>query len=228
MSGMRVLLVEDDPSVAAFVRSGLGDEGVEVEHAADGREGLRLAARGRFDAVVLDLMLPSLDGFGVVRELRKLGVSTPVLILTARDSVDDRVRGLDAGGDDYLVKPFAFAELWARLRALARRAEPPAPSTLRFADVTFDRARLQATRGARTLELTPKERAILEQLLLSAGAVVARDALIRAVWGYDFDPGTNIVDVHVGKLRKKLDAPGERALLHAVRGVGYRLSEDDS
>jgi DNA-binding response OmpR family regulator len=176
--------------------------------------------------VVLDVMLPSLDGFAIVRELRKLGVETPVLILTARDSIDDRVRGLDAGGDDYLVKPFAFAELWARVRALARRAEPPPPEVLRFADVTFDRARLTVKRGARALELTPKERAILEQLLLSAGAVVARDALMRAVWGYDFDPGTNIVDVHVGKLRKKLDGAGERPLLHAVRGVGYRLAEE--
>lgn len=223
---MRVLLVEDDPSVAAFVRRGLGDEGVAVEHAADGREGLQMAARERFDVVVLDLMLPSLDGFGVVRELRRLGVATPVLILTARDSVDDRVRGLDAGGDDYLVKPFAFAELWARLRALTRRSEAPPPTVLRCADLTFDRARLMVTRGARALDLTPKERAILEQLLLSSGAVVARDALIRAVWGYDFDPGTNIVDVHVGKLRKKLDGPGERPLLHAVRGVGYRLGEE--
>jgi two-component system OmpR family response regulator len=222
---MRVLVVEDDPGVAAFVRRGLTDEGAEVAHERDGRAGLTAAASGRFDAVVLDLMLPSLDGFGVLRELRRLGATTPVLVLTARDSVDDRVRGLDAGGDDYLVKPFAFAELYARLRALTRRAEPPPPARLTVGEVTLDRATLRATRGRRALDLTPKERALLEQLLLAGGAVVARDALIRAVWGYDFDPGTNVVDVHVGRLRKKLDGPGERPLLHAVRGVGYRLGD---
>ncbi len=220
---MRVLVVEDDPGVAGFLLRGLRDEGAEVEHAADGRSGLRAAASARFDVVVLDVMLPALDGFAVLRELRRLGCATPVLVLTARDSVDDRVRGLDAGGDDYLVKPFAFAELLARLRALTRRADPPPPAALTFADVTLDRATLRATRGRRLLDLTPKERALLEQLLLAGGAVVARDALLRAVWGYDFDPGTNVVDVHVGRLRKKLDGAGERPLVHAVRGVGYQL-----
>lgn len=223
---MRVLLVEDDVGVAAFIRRGLMDEGVEVELRGDGREGLTAAASERFDVVVLDLMLPSLDGFGVLRELRRIGVTTPVLLLTARDSVDDRVRGLDAGGDDYLGKPFAFAELFARLRALARRAEPPPPTCLRFAGVSLDRATLVARRDDRELDLTPKERALLEQLLLAGGAVVARDALIRSVWGYDFDPGTNVVDVHIGRLRRKLDAQGERPLLHSVRGVGYRVADD--
>jgi two-component system OmpR family response regulator len=222
---MRVLLVEDDPGVAEFVRRGLVAEGAAVEHASDGREGLRAAAAGRFDAVVLDLMLPRLDGFGVLRELRRLGATVPVLVLTARDSVDDRVRGLDAGGDDYLVKPFAFAELSARLRALVRRAEPPPPAQLAFLGVTLDRATLLATRGERPLDLTPKERALLEQLLLAAGRVVARDALLRAVWGYDFDPGTNVVDVHMARLRRKLDGAGEPPLLQAVRGVGYRLGD---
>jgi DNA-binding response OmpR family regulator len=220
---MRVLLVEDDPGVAAFVERGLSDEGASVELARDGRAGLTAAASGRFDAVILDLMLPQLDGFGVLRELRRLGNTTPVLVLTARDSVGDRVRGLDEGGDDYLVKPFAFAELHARLRALVRRAEPPPPAKISVGEVALDRETLRATRGRRELDLTPKERALLEQLLLAGGAVVARDALLRAVWGYDFDPGTNVVDVHVGRLRKKLDGAGEPPLLHAVRGVGYRL-----
>jgi DNA-binding response OmpR family regulator len=220
---MRVLIIEDDPGVRAFIRRGLVDEGVEVEEAVDGPAGLRGALSGRFDALVLDLGLPGRDGFGLVAELRRLGRKTPVLILTARDAIDDRVRGLDAGGDDYLVKPFAFAELYARLRALTRRGEPAPPARLAVGDLVLDRATMQVTRAGRTIDLTPTERALVEQLLLAGGAVVARDALLRTVWGYDFDPGTNVVDVHIGRLRRKLDGAGEPTLVHAVRGVGYRL-----
>jgi two-component system OmpR family response regulator len=220
---MRVLVIEDDPGVLGFVERGLTDEGVVVEVARDGRQGLRAASTGRFDVVVLDLGLPQLDGFGVLGELRRLGSAAPILILTARDAVEDRVRGLDAGGDDYLVKPFAFAELYARLRALARRGEPAPATRLCVGELVLDRLTLQVTRGARAIDLTPTERGLLEQLLLAGGAVVARDALLRTVWGYDFDPGTNVVDVHIGRLRRKIDGAGEPALLHAVRGVGYRL-----
>jgi len=175
--------------------------------------------------MAIDRLLPDIDGIHIIRQLRDEGICTPALIISALGEIDDRVRGLRAGGDDYLVKPFAFAELWARLRALARRNAAPPPRKLSFADVALDRGTLRATRGRRVLDLTPTERALLEQLLLADGAVVARDALLRAVWGYDFDPGTNLVDVHVGRLRKKLDGAGDSPLLRAVRGVGYRLGD---
>lgn len=218
---MRVLLVEDDREMVRYLKRGLGEAGYAVDVALDGQEGLRLATTGPYDAVVLDVMLPGKDGIAVVSEMRARRVNTPVLMLTARDGMDDRVRGLDAGADDYLVKPFGFAELQARLRAILRRAAVAAPAQLRAADLRMDVAAHRVWRGDDELQLTPREFALLEYMLRHAGEVVTRTMIINHVWNYDFDPGTNVVDVHVRRLRLKVDEGRKVRLIHTIRGVGY-------
>jgi heavy metal response regulator len=219
-----VLLVEDDATIAEFVARGLREAGFAVDHEADGDAGLAAAMSHPYDVAIIDLMLPGRDGLSVIDELRRRNVSTPVLILSARRTVDDRVRGLQAGGDDYLTKPFAFAELLARVQALLRRAtRAPEPTTLTFADVTLDLLSREVRRAGRPLDLRPREFALLEYLMRNAGRVVSKTMILSHVWDYNFDPQTNIVDVLVSRLRDKIDRPFEQKLLHTVRGVGYVL-----
>ncbi|KPJ76544.1 MAG: hypothetical protein AMK72_01370 [Planctomycetes bacterium SM23_25] len=220
---MRILLVEDDREMVRYLKRGLEESGYAVDAAFDGQEGLRLASAGPYDAVVLDVMLPLKDGMAVVSGMRAEGIRTPVLMLTARDGVDDRVRGLDAGADDYLVKPFSFAELQARLRALLRRGTGETAVELRAADLRMDLVAHRAFRGDDELDLTPKEFALLEYLLRHAGQAVTRTMIINHVWDYDFNPGTNVVDVHVRRLRLKVDEGHKVRLIHTLRGVGYVL-----
>ena len=220
---MRVLIVEDDREMVGYLKRGLQDAGYAVDSVFDGQEGLRLATAGPYDAVVLDVMLPLRDAVAVVSAMRAEGVRTPVLMLTARDGVDDRVRGLDAGADDYLVKPFSFAELQARLRALLRRGTDTAGVELRAADLRMDLVAHRVFRGDEELDLTPKEFALLEYLLRHADQTVTRTMIMNHVWNYDFDPGTNVVDVHVRRLRLKVDEGRKVRLIHTVRGVGYVL-----
>jgi heavy metal response regulator len=224
---MRVLVVEDERKVASFIRQGLEEEGYAVEVAEDGASALDLVLEGTaYDLVVLDVMLPRRDGFGVVRAMRQRGVQTPVLLLTARDTVTDRVTGLDLGADDYLTKPFAFDELLARVRALLRRGQGQRAPVLRVGSLSLDPATRKVMRGERRIELTAREYALLECFMRSAGRVLSRSVLSERVWGLDFDPGSNVVDVYVGYLRRKIDAPGEPRLLHTVRGAGYVMKEE--
>ncbi len=224
---MRILVVEDERKVASFIRQGLEEEGHAVEVAADGAEALDLVLAGpAYDLVVLDLLLPKRDGFGVLKALRDRGVTTPVLVLTARDSVGDKVTGFDLGADDYLTKPFAFEELLARARALLRRGADRRVAPLRLADLTLDPATRAAVRGARRLELTAREYALLEYFLRNAGRVLTGPMIAEHVWGLAFDSESNVIDVYVGYLRRKIDGEGEPRLLHTVRGAGYVLKAD--
>ena len=221
---MRALIIEDDQTIADFVARGLREAGFAVDTASDGDGGLSLALSEPYDVAIVDLMLPKRDGLAVIDELRKRGRSTPVLFLSARRSVDDRVHGLQAGGDDYLTKPFAFAELLARVQALVRRASrAPEPTTLSLGDLTLDLLTRKVTRGAVSIDLRPREFALLEYLLRNAGKVVSKTMILSHVWEYNFDPQTNIVDVLVSRLRDKIDKPFDVKLLHTVRGVGYVL-----
>ena len=221
---MRALLVEDDETISEFVARGLREAGFAVDCAADGAAGLDAALSQPYDVAVLDVMLPKRDGLSVIDELRRRGIATPVLILSARRSVDDRVRGLQAGGDDYLTKPFAFAELLARVQALVRRAtRAPEPTTLTVADLVLDLLSRRVTRGGASIDLRPREFALLEYLMRNPGRVVSKTMILSHVWEYRFDPQTNIVDVLVSRLREKIDRPFEKKLLHTVRGVGYVL-----
>ncbi len=221
---MHALIIEDDRTIADFVARGLREAGFAVDVASDGEEGLATALAGDPDVAIVDLMLPKRDGLSVIEELRRRGRMTPVLILSARRSVDDRVRGLQAGGDDYLTKPFAFAELLARVQALVRRASrTPEPTSLTVADLTLDLLSRKVTRGGAPIELRPREFALLEYLLRNAGKVVSKTMILSHVWEYSFDPQTNIVDVLVSRLRDKIDRPFEQKLLQTVRGVGYVL-----
>ena len=225
IESMRALVVEDDPTIAEFVGRGLREAGFAVDHAADGEAGLASALHQAYDVAIVDLMLPRRDGLELIDELRRRGVATPVLILSARRSVDDRVQGLQAGGDDYLTKPFAFAELLARVQALVRRAtRAPEPTTLgrRRRRARSALAPRHARRAA-VVELRPREFALLEYLMRNAGRVVSKTMILSHVWEYSFDPQTNVVDVLVSRLREKIDRPFERKLLHTVRGVGYVL-----
>jgi two-component system OmpR family response regulator len=220
------LVIEDDKDVASFIRNGLAQAGCNVDHAANGKDGLFLATTETYDALVVDRMLPGIDGLTVIRTLRASANTTPVLILSALGEVDDRVKGLKAGGDDYLVKPFAFSELLARLEALARRAKAggDAPSTvLKVGDLEMDLLRREVRRGGKPIDLQPREFQLLEFLLRHAGQVVTRTMLLEGVWDYHFDPQTNVIDVHISRLRSKIDKGFERPLLHTVRGAGYRL-----
>lgn len=219
---MHVLLVEDDNEQADFVIRGLAGGGHQVAHACDGRSGLAMARAESFDVLVLDRMLPQLDGLSLLRQLRAAAITTPVLILSALAEVDDRVEGLRAGGDDYLAKPFAIVELQARLEALVRR-NAPVSRVLKIADLELDLGRHTVTRAGRRIELKPKELQLLTYLMQHADQVVTRSMLLEGVWGYHFDPSTNVIDVHISYLRAKLDAPGLTPIIHTVRGAGYRL-----
>ena len=224
---MRILVVEDERKVANFVRQGLEEEGHAVDVAAEGAEALDLGlADPPYDLVVLDVMLPKGDGFAVVKALREHGVPTPVLMLTARDAVADKVAGLDAGADDYLVKPFAFEEFLARVRALLRRSSDQRSATLKVDDLTLDPITREVRRGARRITLTPREYALLDYFMRNCGRVLTRPMLAQHVWGSDFDTESNLIDVYVGYLRRKVDGEGERRLLHTVRGVGYVLKAE--
>jgi two-component system OmpR family response regulator len=223
---MRALLVEDDGTIADFVGRGLREAGFAVDTAADGEEALARLRQVPFDVAVVDLMLPKRDGLSVIDEMRRRGIATPVLILSARRSVDDRVRGLQAGGDDYLTKPFAFTELLARVQALVRRAtRAPEPTTLTVEDLVLDLLSRRVTRGGKPVDLRPREFALLEYLMRNAGRVVSKTMILSHVWEYAFDPQTNIVDVLVSRLREKVDRPFDKKILHTVRGVGYVLGE---
>lgn len=221
---MRALLVEDDRTIAAFVAKGLKEAGFTVDHAADGITGLGVARQGPHDVAIVDLMLPGLDGISVIESMRRDGVRTPVLILSARQSVDDRVRGLTIGGDDYLTKPFAFPELLARVHALIRRATgAPLATQLTAGDLTLDLVSRRAVRAGREIELRPREFALLEYLMRNAGRVVSKTMILSHVWDYSFDPQTNVVDVLVFRLREKIDKGFPTKLIHTVRGAGYVL-----
>ena len=222
---MKILVIDDDPAVSASLDRALRLEGYEVETAADGSSGLAALALSPPDALVLDLGLPDIDGLEVCKRMRAAKDDTPVLMLTARDAVNDRVHGLDAGADDYLVKPFALAELLARLRALLRRRNDDEGETLQFGDLTLDLATREAHRGARLFSLTRIEFDLLELFLRHPRQVLTRDVILERVWGYDFDSGTNSLAVYVGYLRRKTEEGGEPRYIHTVRGVGYVLRE---
>lgn len=222
---MRVLVVEDEPAILAFVRQGLAESGYAVDVAGDGRTGLDFALAADYDLLILDVMLPGLSGLALLRELRRRGHKTPALLLTARGQIDDRVAGLDAGADDYLVKPFAFAELLARLRALLRRPPLATGTVLSAGPVAMDTATRRVTRDGRLVDLSPREFAVLEYLLRHPGQVLTRTQIGEHVWNFDFLNESNVVDVYVGYLRRKLESDG-RTLIHTVRGVGYRLDAD--
>jgi two-component system, OmpR family, response regulator len=221
---MKLLVIEDDREAAAYIAKGLSESGYVIDHAPEGRGGLFMATSGAYDALIVDRMLPGMDGLALVAALRSAEIRTPVLILSALGAVDDRVKGLRAGGDDYLVKPFAFAELLARVEALLRRGGATATTTrLKLADLEMDLLARTVTRGGRELELLPREFRLLEFLMRHAGQVVTRTMLLEKVWDYHFDPQTNVIDVHVSRLRQKIDKGYAKPLLHTVRGAGYCL-----
>src|SRR5579885_3881678 len=223
---MKILVVEDDRETASYLAKGLAESGYMVDRAGDGREGLYLASSGNYDAIVLDRMLPGMDGLTMLGALRAAEIRTPALILSALARVDDRVKGLRAGGDDYLVKPFAFSELLARLEALLRRgASAPATTRLRVADLDLDLLTRTVRRGGKTIDLLPREFQLLECLMRNAGHVVTRTMLLENVWDYHFDPQTNVIDVHVSRLRSKIDKGFAQPLLHTVRGAGYMIRD---
>jgi len=222
-----VLVVEDERKVARFLKRGLEEEGYAVDVATDGREGAAKAAIGNYDAILMDIMLPRLDGLQLTAQIRREGSSTPILLLTAREAPEDVVRGLDIGADDYLTKPFRFDVLLARLRALTRRGGAQRTEVLRFGDIQLDRLAHKAWRGGLELKLTPKEFGLLEYFLLKPGHVVRRTELLEKVWEMHWDPGTNVVNVHVANLRSRLEEAGEPRVIQTVRGVGYVLREAD-
>lgn len=224
---MRLLLVEDELDIQSFLRCSLEEAGYQVEAAADGKTAERLALEGVYDILIVDLGLPDLDGISLILRLRKIGVKAPVLILSARRSVDDRVRGLEQGGDDYLTKPFALAELLARLRNLLKRNGPPSneATRLRVLDLELDLLRREATRSGQILQLTPQEFVLLEYLCRNAGRVVTRSMILDQVWGMRIQPDTNVVDVHIYRLRGKVDGKGQQPLIRTLRGVGYVLKD---
>jgi two-component system OmpR family response regulator len=226
---MKILCVEDNERVARFVKKGLIEAGHTVDHADNGRDGMFLAASEPYDVIVMDRMLPgNIDGLGIIEAVRKAGNKTPILILSALSDVDDRIRGLKSGGDDYLVKPFAFGELLARIDALVRRSqESHVETTLVLDDLHVNLVSRKVTRGGKTVSLQPREFKLLEYLMRHANQVVTRTMLLENVWDYHFDPQTNVIDVHVSKLRQKIDAGSERPLLRTIRNAGYMLTADD-
>uniref|UniRef100_A0A7C3V6S3 Response regulator transcription factor n=1 Tax=Desulfobacca acetoxidans TaxID=60893 RepID=A0A7C3V6S3_9BACT len=221
---MRILVVEDDPKIASFIIKGLKQAGYAVDHAADGQKGLHLALTEPYDAAVIDLMLPKLDGLSLIQEVRRQKVQVPVIILSAKRTVDDRIKGLQSGSDDYLIKPFSFSELLARIQALLRRSGGAAPATrLEVGDLSLDLITRTVRRGNREILLQPREFALLEYLLRQPGRVVSKTMILEHVWELDFDPQTNVVDVLVCRLRNKVDRDFEPKLIHTIRGVGYVL-----
>ena len=223
---MKLLVIEDDHESATYLVKGLNESGHVVDHAADGDTGLELALSAQHDALIIDRMLPKRDGLSIISALREAHITTPVLILSALGEVDDRVEGLTAGGDDYLVKPFAFSELLARLQALMRRAQPEQQVTfLKVADLELDCLKRKVTRGGQKLQLQPREFRLLEYLMRHEGQVVTRTMLLENVWDYHFDPQTNVIDVHISRLRSKIDKDFDQPLLHTIRGAGYSLHE---
>jgi two-component system copper resistance phosphate regulon response regulator CusR len=227
---MHILVIEDEKKIAKAIEKGLEDERYDVTVAHTGEEGYFLATTKSFDLILLDLMLPARDGIEILRSLRDRGISTPVLILTARDAVEDRVLGLDTGADDYLVKPFAFPELLARIRALTRRGRPEHALRFKLADLELDCVTKRVTRGGKELSLTTREFELLEYLMRHQGHTVSREMLARDVWKVEerATPLDNVIDVHIARLRKKVDSPFERSLIHTIRGVGFSLEEEDA
>jgi heavy metal response regulator len=224
---MRILVVEDEKKVSSFIKRGLEEEKYEVDTAGDGEEGLKMALSKPYDLIVLDWMLPKKDGLAVVRELREKKTPTPVLMLTAKDSLEDIIAGLDSGSDDYLTKPFAFAELLARVRALMRRSEMDKGAELRFGDLRLDPVSHKVWRKDKEIDLTAKEYGLLEYFMRNANQVLTRTMIADHVWDYTFDTFTNIIDVYVNYLRKKIDRDADKKLIHTVRGVGYIFKEED-
>ena len=222
---MRLLVIEDEQKVANFIRQGLEEEGYAVDHAADGASGLQIALEGLHDVIVLDVMLPKLDGLSVLQQLRQANVATPVLLLTVRATIEDKVLGLDAGADDYLTKPFAFEEFVARVRALLRRRTEAAPPILQVADLALDPGRRVVSRDGRKIDLTPREFALLDYFMRNPDRVLTRTMIANRVWDYTFDTSTNVIDVYVNYLRKKIDTGHDSKLIHTVRGVGYVMKE---
>ena len=223
---MKILIVEDEPKTGEYLRQGLREAGFVVDLAQDGLDGLHLALQGEHDLVILDVMLPGMDGWQVLQSLRKRGLHMPVLFLTARDQVEDRIKGLELGADDYLVKPFSFAELLARVRTILRRGRSGTePTTLRVADLELDLLRRRVSRNGRRIDLTAKEFGLLELLMRRQGEVLPRSLIASQVWDMNFDSDTNVVEVAIRRLRNKIDAPFEKALLHTVRGMGYIMEE---
>lgn len=222
-----MLLAEDDPKVAKHVRQALVGEGYAVDAADDGEEALWLASSNPYDAIVLDAMMPLRDGYAVAKQLRRKGIAAPILFLTARGEIEDKVRGLDAGGDDYMVKPFSVVELLARLRALIRRQRPQAANVLRVSDLELDLVARRAARGGRAIELTNREFALLELLMMTSPRPVSRAVIVERVWDQCFDSDTNVVNVYVNHLRRKVDLPGLPPLVHTIRGVGFVLKKEE-
>jgi two-component system, OmpR family, response regulator len=223
---MRILIIEDDREAASYLVKAFMESGHVADHAGDGGEGLAMGQSGRYDVLVVDRMLPTLDGLTLIGRLRQAGVDTPVLILSALGEVDDRIKGLRAGGDDYLAKPYSFAELLARIEVLVRRRAGKAEETVyRVGDLELDRLSHTVRRGGTELDLQPREFRLLEFLMKNAGQVVTRTMLLESVWDYHFDPGTNVIDVHVSRLRSKLDKGFDKPLLHTVRGAGYMIRD---
>ncbi len=225
---MRILIIEDDRKIASFLKRGLESTGFGVDCAYDGLEGLDFILSAPYDAAIVDIMLPNLDGLSIIAEARSQGIKTPVLILSAKRSVEDRVKGLEIGSDDYLVKPFAFSELLARIQALIRRSNSSGDKTtkLTVADLTLDLLNRQVIRTGKEIELQPKEFALLEYLMKNQGRVLSKTMILEHVWGYHFDPQTNIVDVLICRLRNKIDKGADKKLIHTIRGVGYVLKDD--
>ncbi len=223
---MRILIVEDELSIANFVRQGLTEAGFAVDLARDGREGLDYALVADYDVYVLDIMLPKMNGLDLLRELRRQGDKTPTLMLTARDTIDDRVEGLDVGADDYLVKPFAFPELLARIRALLRRPPLQTGTVIQVGDLEMDTAKREVRRNGRFIELSPREYAVLEYLMRHPDQVLTRTQIGEHVWNFDFYNESNVVDVYIGYLRRKIDKGNDIPLIHTIRGVGYRISAE--
>ena len=224
---MRLLLIEDDKKIAYFVKTGLRESGFAVDHATNGQDGLHFALTEPYDAAIIDLMLPAVDGLTIIREMRAREVNTPVLILSAKRSVDERVEGLKAGGDDYLIKPFAFSELLARVQALVRRSTlVTSPSELKFADLTLNIQTRKVFRGETEIDLQPLEFSLLEYLMRNADRIVSKTMIMEHVWDYNFNPQTNVVEARICYLREKIDKNFDKKLIHTVRGVGYVLKED--